>query len=51
MHGVRIAIDFTDGGGTLSRGSAGYNWLRGHASAYGLFNLPSEPWHWSTNGQ
>ena len=21
-----------------------------HASQYGLYNLPSEPWHWSTNG-
>ena len=21
-----------------------------NASRYGLYNLPSEPWHWSTNG-
>jgi len=51
MHERGLAIDFTDGGGTLTRGSAGYSWLRGHAAAYGFSNLPSEPWHWSTNGQ
>ena len=50
MHERGLAIDFTAGGRTLSRGSAGYNWLKANAASYGLYNLPSEPWHWSTNG-
>ncbi|MGH9112319.1 MAG: hypothetical protein ACRDZN_08480 [Acidimicrobiales bacterium] len=27
-----------------------YRWLAGRAASYGLYNLPSEAWHWSTNG-
>ena len=33
-----------------SHSSPCYKWLSAHASQYGLYNLPSEPWHWSTNG-
>jgi LAS superfamily LD-carboxypeptidase LdcB len=51
MHEKGLAIDFTCGGGTVQRGTACFSWLEGHAGAYGLSNLPSEPWHWSTNGQ
>ena len=50
MHERGLAVDFTQGGGTLTRGSAGYRWMRANAARYGFFNLPSEPWHWSTNG-
>ncbi len=50
MHEQGLAIDFTEGGSVLSRGSRGYSWLAGNAAQYGFFNLPSEPWHWSTNG-
>ena len=50
MHEQGLAIDFTQGGSTLTRGSSGFAWLRANASSYGFFNLPSEPWHWSTNG-
>ncbi len=25
-------------------------WLAANASSYGFYNLPSEPWHWSTTG-
>ena len=25
-------------------------WLKNNASKYGLYNLPSEPWHWSVDG-
>ena len=50
MHEQGLAIDFTQGGRTLTRGSAGFSWLRANASSYGFYNLPSEPWHWSTNG-
>jgi len=50
MHEQGLAIDFTEGGSILSRGSRGYSWLAGNAAGFGFFNLPSEPWHWSTNG-
>ncbi len=50
MHEQGLAIDFTEGGSVLSGGCAGYSGLAGHAAQYGFFNLPSEPWHWSTTG-
>ena len=51
MHEQGLAIDFTQNGSTLTRGSSGYRWLKGNAAKYGLFNLPSEAWHWSVNGR
>ena len=52
MHERGLAIDFTcNGGGVIgSRSSPCFQWLAGNASSYGFYNLPSEPWHWSTNG-
>ncbi len=50
MHERGLAVDFTEGGRTLTRGSSGFAWLKANGSSYGFFNLPSEPWHWSTNG-
>jgi LAS superfamily LD-carboxypeptidase LdcB len=51
MHEQGLAIDFTaDGGIITSRSSPAYRWLQANASRYGLYNLPSEPWHWSVNG-
>jgi peptidoglycan hydrolase CwlO-like protein len=50
MHEQGLAVDFTNGGSILTRGSAGYRWLKSNASRFGFYNLPSEPWHWSTNG-
>ena len=51
MHEQGRAIDFTSGGALISsRSNPAYGWLSQNASRYGLFNLPSEPWHWSTNG-
>ncbi|HNA37780.1 MAG TPA: M15 family metallopeptidase, partial [Microthrixaceae bacterium] len=50
MHERGLAIDFTQGGSTLSRGSSGFAWLKANAGSFGFRNLPSEPWHWSTNG-
>lgn len=50
MHERGLAIDFTSGGGTLTRGSAAFAWLKANANRFGFYNLPSEPWHWSTNG-
>jgi LAS superfamily LD-carboxypeptidase LdcB len=50
MHEQGLAIDFTAGGRILTRGSAGYSWLKANGSRFGFYNLPSEPWHWSVNG-
>ncbi len=49
-HQQGLAIDFTDNGSILDRSSDGYLWLVEHAEDYGLINLPSEAWHWSTTG-
>jgi LAS superfamily LD-carboxypeptidase LdcB len=51
MHERGLAIDFScNGGGAIRRGNECWNFLVAHANDYGLYNLPSEPWHWSTNG-
>ncbi len=47
MHERGLAIDFKNCG---SRSTPCYQWLSRNAARFGLFNLPSEPWHWSTNG-
>ena len=52
QHEQGNAIDFTHNGKLIrSRSGAGWNWLKANAANYGLFNLPSEPWHWSVNGR
>jgi D-alanyl-D-alanine carboxypeptidase len=51
QHERGLAIDFTQNGRALTRGSSGYRWMRANAYRYGLKNLPSEPWHWSTTGR
>ena len=51
QHERGLAIDFTQNGRALRRNTSGYQWLRLHAAKYGFFNLPSEPWHWSTTGR
>lgn len=51
QHERGLAIDLTYNGGLIrSRSNAGFVWLAANAASYGFFNLPSEPWHWSTNG-
>jgi LAS superfamily LD-carboxypeptidase LdcB len=51
MHEQGLAIDFSWNGRIIgSRSSPGYQWLARNAARYGFYNLPSEPWHWSTNG-
>ena len=46
QHERGLAIDFR----SCWRGSDCFTWLAGNAATYGFFNLPSESWHWSTNG-
>ncbi|WP_423920394.1 M15 family metallopeptidase [Candidatus Poriferisodalis sp.] len=51
MHERGLAIDFRHNGRSIgSRKSTAFRWLKANAKTYGLYNLPSEPWHWSTNG-
>jgi len=49
-HEQGLAVDITCGSGTISRSSACFGWLSGNAASYGFYNLPAEPWHWSTDG-
>ena len=50
MHERGLAIDFScDGLLIRSYSNSCYGWLAAHAASYGLYNLPSEAWHWSTN--
>jgi hypothetical protein len=51
MHELGMAIDFTCNGSLInSRSDPCFIWLVANAATFGLYNLPSEPWHWSTNG-
>ncbi len=46
-HGWGVAIDFNN---CRYRSTACYQWLAANSTNYGFQNLPSEPWHWSING-
>jgi LAS superfamily LD-carboxypeptidase LdcB len=51
MHEQGLAIDFTNNGALIqSHSNPAWQWLNSNASRYGFYNLPSEAWHWSTNG-
>lgn len=51
MHERGLAVDFTCNGVTVpSHADPCFVWLASNASSFGLINLASEPWHWSTNG-
>lgn len=51
MHERGLAVDLTIGGFTIkSRSHPAFIWLNANAARYGFYNLPSEPWHWSING-
>lgn len=51
LHEKGLAIDFTyNSQGITSRRNPGFVWLSQNASRFGLINLASEPWHWSTTG-
>jgi hypothetical protein len=47
MHERGLAVDFKN---SSTRATPCYQWLAANAARFGLFNLPSEPWHWSTDG-
>jgi zinc D-Ala-D-Ala carboxypeptidase len=58
-HEKGLAVDFTYQGRTICfprssascRGNPAFDWLRANAGRFGLRNLPSEAWHWSTTGR
>jgi len=58
-HEKGLAVDFTYQGQTICfprssancSGNAGFTWLRNNAGSYGLRNLSTEAWHWSTTGR
>ena len=51
MHEQGLAVDFTADGRLIeSQSDRAFLWLSRNAARFGLYNLPREPWHWSTNG-
>lgn len=46
QHELGNAVDVSD----CDRGSARWNWLNANAGRFDVHQLPSESWHWSTNG-
>jgi LAS superfamily LD-carboxypeptidase LdcB len=49
-HEQGLAIDFTCNGGSVTSGSVCGQFLQANAPDFGLYNLPSEPWHYSNDG-
>jgi hypothetical protein len=50
-HELGLAIDFEcDGDLVRTRSSDCFTWMTANAPTFGLYNLPSEPWHWSVDG-
>lgn len=47
QHEAGLALDFSN---CSSREGACFKWLAANAATYGFYNLPAEPWHWSTTG-
>jgi LAS superfamily LD-carboxypeptidase LdcB len=51
MHEQGLAIDFSCNGALIqSHSDPCWIWLNQNAASFGLYNLASEPWHWSVNG-
>lgn len=51
MHERGLAVDFTCYGGTVRYGDSCHNLLETYGATHGLYQLPSESWHWSPNGE
>jgi len=52
MHQWGLAVDWSNARSLItSHSDAGWQWLSSNAGRFGFANLPSEPWHWSTNGR
>ncbi len=52
MHQWGLAVDWSNVGSLItSHSNAAWQWLSSNAGRFGFANLPSEPWHWSTDGR
>jgi LAS superfamily LD-carboxypeptidase LdcB len=52
MHQWGLALDFgCDRKSYSTSGAKCQNWMRANAGRFGFYNLPSEAWHYSTNGR
>ena len=51
LHESGLAIDFTCAGRLVTSTDPCFAFLAVNAASFGLFNLPSESWHWSTTGR
>jgi len=52
MHQWGLAVDWSNAGSLItSHSNPAWQWLSSNAGRFGFANLPSEPWHWSTDGR
>ncbi len=52
MHQWGLAVDWSNARSLItSHSNPAWQWLSSNAGRFGFANLPSEPWHWSTNGR
>jgi len=52
MHQWGLAVDWSNARSLIaSHRNPAWQWLSSNAGRFGFANLPSEPWHWSTNGR
>jgi len=52
MHEWGLAVDWSNAGSLIAgHSNPGWRWLSSNACRFGFANLPSEPWHWSTDGR
>lgn len=51
-HEAGLAVDFNCNGTNIGNSGTSpcYHWMRANAARFGFRNLPSENWHWSTDG-
>ncbi len=51
QHQLGLAVDFSGADGSiLTWQSPEFDWLVRNGADFGMINLPSEAWHWSTTG-
>jgi len=51
MHQWGLAVDWSNARSLIaSHRNPAWQWLSSNAGRFGFANLPSEPWHWSTDG-
>ncbi len=49
-HQMGLAIDFDCSGAQVSSSDKCFEWFTANANQYHMYNLASEPWHWSYDG-